>query len=385
MKPVSSPSSSKQQESLSILIIGAGLAGLTCAILLRRNGYRVTVIEKKQFPFHRVCGEYVSNEVLPFLKSLNLDIQQFNPSKISNLIISSTSGKSLEMPLEMGGFGLSRYLFDDYLYKEARSLGVEFVFAKANEIRFADEHFSVDISTGTSLSADLLVAAYGKRSNLDQKLNRKFFYQRSPFMGVKYHIKTDMARDLIRLDNFKGGYCGTCKIENDLYNLCYLTETKNLKRHGSIANMEQDVLFKNPHLKEIFKNSEFILDKPEVINEISFEKKQLVEDHILFCGDSAGMITPLCGNGMAMAIHSGKTLADCIIQNGKVLTPDGRVKLERNYAQSWENKFAFRLRAGRNIQKLFLNFNLSHVALRVLRNSSILANLMVRSTHGESF
>lgn len=385
MKPVSATVGSEQQGSLSILIIGAGLAGLTCAILLQKNGYRVTVIEKKQFPFHRVCGEYVSNEVLPFLTSLNLDIQQFNPSKISKLIVSSTSGKSLEMPLQMGGFGLSRYVFDEYLYQEARSLGVEFVLAKANDIRFANEHFTVNLSTGTSLTGDLALAAYGKRSNLDQKLNRRFFYQRSPFMGVKYHIKTDMANDLIRLDNFKGGYGGTCKIEDDLYNLCYLTETKNLKLHGSIAGMEQDVLFKNPHLKQIFNNSEFVFEKPEVINEISFEKKQLVEDHILFCGDSAGMITPLCGNGMAMAIHSGKTLADCIIQNGKVLNTVRRLELERNYTTSWESKFSIRLKAGRNIQKLFLNFNLSSVAVGALRNSTFLSNLMVRSTHGESF
>ena len=41
------------------IIIGGGLAGLTCAILLQKNGYEVTLIEKKKYPFHRVCGEYV--------------------------------------------------------------------------------------------------------------------------------------------------------------------------------------------------------------------------------------------------------------------------------------------------------------------------------------
>ena len=33
-------------------------------------------------------------------------------------------------------------------------------------------------------------------------------------------------------------------------------------------------------------------------------------------GDAAGMITPLCGNGMAMAIHSAKILTDLIIEHG---------------------------------------------------------------------
>ena len=57
-----------------------------------------------------------------------------------------------------------------------------------------------------------------------------------------------------------------------------------------------------------------LFEKPEVINEITFEKQDPVSNHILMCGDAAGMITPLCGNGMAMAIHSAKILSGLIIE-----------------------------------------------------------------------
>ena len=385
MKPVFSSVFPKGEKTLSIGIIGAGLAGLTSAILLRRHGYRVTVIEKKRFPFHRVCGEYVSNEVLPFLKSLNIDIKCLNASRISRLLLSSTVGKSMEAPLETGGFGISRYVFDHYLYQEALALGVEFIFEKANNIVLRDELFSIDLSSGTIVPCHLAIAAYGKRANLDQKLNRSFFYRRSPYTGVKYHIKSDLPDDMIRLDSFKGGYCGTCKIEDDLYNLCYLTETKNLKTHGSISEMERKVLFKNPHVRQIFENSDFVFEKPEVINEISFERKSLVEDHILFCGDAAGMITPLCGNGMAVAIHSGKILAECIIANGTEISPANRLQLENNYRREWENQFALRLNTGRYIQKLFLNPRFSHSVIGVLKRFKFLSGMMIKSTHGKSF
>ena len=385
MRPDSSSLLSAGKKTLSIGIIGAGLAGLTSAILLRKRGYPVTIIEKKEFPFHRVCGEYVSNEVLLFFKSLEIDISQFNPSSISRLTISSAAGRLVEIPLEMGGFGISRYVFDNYLYQEAKASGVEFILAKANNITFENEQFTIDLSSGTALHCDLAIAAYGKRTNLDQKLNRAFFYQRSPYMGVKYHIKTDLPQDMIRLDNFEGGYCGTCKIEDDLYNLCYLTKTENLKGHKSISGMEHKILFKNPHLKKIFSNAEFILDKPEVINEISFEKKTLVEGHILFCGDAAGMITPLCGNGMAMAIHSGKLLAECIIQSGSYIDPASRLSLERNYKNQWENQFAMRLKAGRYIQKLLMHPQFSNLAINLLKSSNRLSEMVVKSTHGKSF
>ena len=373
------------KKELSVGIIGAGLAGLTAAILLRKQGYQVTIIEKKVFPFHRVCGEYVSNEVLLFFNSMQIDIRQFNPSSISKLTISSISGKLVDIPLQMGGFGISRYVLDNHLYLEAKALGVDFIPAKANNITFDNEQFTIDLSSEPAFQCDLAIAAYGKRSNLDQKLNRAFFYERSPYMGVKYHIKTDLPQDVIRLDNFEGGYCGTCKIEDDLYNLCYLTKTENLRSNKDIAGMEHQILFKNPHLKQIFRNAEFVLDKPEVINEISFERKTLVESHILFCGDAAGMITPLCGNGMAMAIHSAKLLAECIIQSGRYINPASRLALARNYQNQWHKQFAMRLKAGRYIQKLLMHPQLSNLAINLLKSSNRLSEMVVKSTHGKSF
>ena len=58
------------QQKPKIIVIGGGLAGLTSAILLAKANFDITLIERKQYPFHRVCGEYISNEVLPFLKTV---------------------------------------------------------------------------------------------------------------------------------------------------------------------------------------------------------------------------------------------------------------------------------------------------------------------------
>jgi menaquinone-9 beta-reductase len=65
------------------------LAGLVSAIGLAGQGLSVTVVEKKAYPFHKVCGEYVSNEVLPFLGSLGADISTLQPARISHFLLSS--------------------------------------------------------------------------------------------------------------------------------------------------------------------------------------------------------------------------------------------------------------------------------------------------------
>ncbi|HEY0899945.1 MAG TPA: NAD(P)/FAD-dependent oxidoreductase, partial [Sphingobacteriaceae bacterium] len=285
----------------NVVIVGAGLAGLSTGLVLNRLGHAVTILEKKSFPFHKVCGEYVSNEVLPFLGSFGIDIRQTNAASLTRFKVTSTQGKQVELPLDMGGFGLSRYRFDELLFKQAVAAGVSFrTETKVTDIRFVENNFLVQLADSSELSADLVIGAYGKRSNLDQKLHRRFFYNRSPYMGVKYHIRSDFPVDLIQLDLFRGGYSGICKIEDDRYSLCYLSITENLKQHASIAEMEQHVLFQNPFFRDHYQNAEFLPEPAEIINQVTFEQKPLVENHILFCGDSAGMISPLCGNGMAM-------------------------------------------------------------------------------------
>lgn len=370
----------------SIFIIGGGLAGISNAILLSRAGFMVSLAERKNYPFHKVCGEYVSYEVLPFLSDLGLHPEDLNASSIHKLVISSPSGNQLKTPLEMGGFGISRYTLDHALYQIALAEGVQFITGeKINDISFESEQFNIH-SANNSYHADIVIAAYGKRSNLDQKLNRQFFYKRSPYMAVKYHIRTDFPADTIRLDNFEGGYCGLNKIEGDLYCLCYLSENRHLKKYGTITEMEHKVLMKNPFLKTTFEQSEFIWDKPETINEIAFESKPLIENHILMCGDTAGMIAPLCGNGMAMAFHAAKILAHTIIDHcNNGFDEKIRYSIEQAYQMQWYQQFAFRLSKGRVIQRLFGHHLLSEVAIGSLKHFPALKRYLVRQTHGNEF
>ena len=374
------------QQKPKIIVIGGGLAGLTSAILLAKANFDITLIERKQYPFHRVCGEYISNEVLPFLKSIGFNPEDYGAAQINRLKVTSTSGNSLNSQLDLGAFGISRYQLDQSLYQIALKEGVKFMLNhKVLDVNFNDELFEVELSNQV-LTADLVIGSFGKRSNLDQKLQRKFFYQRSPYIGVKYHIKTDFPDNLIQLDNFKGGYCGISKIEQDLYCLCYLAQNKYVKEYGSVKAMEENILYQNQHLKHVFQNSQFVWSQPEVINEISFERKSLIETHILMCGDTAGMIAPLCGNGMAIAIHSGKILADSIIKNCSIgIDKNIRFNLEQQYQIAWNNQFATRLKVGRGIQNLFGNNFLTQMAINGLNLFPTLAKQIVKRTHGKPF
>jgi flavin-dependent dehydrogenase len=370
-----------------IIIVGGGLAGLFNAILLNRAGLQVTVIERKSYPFHRVCGEYISNEVIPFLAGLDIDLNQLDVARINRLEVTAVSGTVLSKKLDLGGFGLSRYTFDNYLYHKALAEGVSFLLdTKVEDIQFRDGQFEVTIP-GKVLTAPLVIGSFGKRSNLDQKLKRDFFYKRSPYLAVKFHIRANFPSDLIQLNNYKDGYCGVSKIEGDRYCMCYLAHRDDLRKYGTLAELEKNIICANPYLKKTFDNAEFLLDKPEVINEISFEKKQPVEGHILMSGDTAGMIAPLCGNGMTMAIHSAKILSETILQyyNRGSFDPRKRTLIEQAYTAAWEDKFARRLWVGRQLQKVFGANSMTTLSLKTLNAIPPLADYLMSKTHGQPF
>jgi menaquinone-9 beta-reductase len=367
----------------SVVIIGGGLSGLIAAHCLIRKNISVTVLEKKEYPFHRVCGEYISNETIPFLKSLEIFPHQFNPPAINQLQLTSVNGREAILNLDLGGFGISRYSFDHFLYEKAKELGVQFhLNTEADSVAYENDQFEIK-SLKESFRADVVIGSFGKRSKMDVSLERNFIQKRSPYVGVKYHIRTQHPDNRIALHNFKNGYCGISNIEEGKSTLCYLTHRDNVKRFGNIKTMEEEVVYKNPFLKSIFTNSKFLYDKPEVINEISFETKSPIEDHILMSGDAAGMITPLCGNGMAMAIHAAKIVSEQVIEfcNNKI----SRAQLEGEYAKRWNSLFANRLWVGRQIQNLFGSEWTSNLAVNLARYSKPVAAFLVKKTHGVPF
>lgn len=368
------------------IIVGGGLAGLANTIRLAEAGLKVALFEKNTYPFHKVCGEYISNESRPYLQSLGLDLEALGAVDLNQFRLTSPRGNSLRLSLGLGGFGISRYRLDNALYQRALALDAEVLTGQSiRQIQQINpQTWEVENHLHEVFQAKVIIGSYGKRSNLDASLKRAFFQKRSPYIGVKYHIRyPEHPNNEIALHNFKNGYCGISRIEDDKYCLCYLSRRENLKQHENIAAMEAAILAENPFLADIFAQAEFLYDKPKVINEISFAPKVLVEQGILMCGDTAGMIAPLCGNGMSMALHSSKLLSDLLIAHfaGKI----SRQSLEADYQKQWRKLFSTRLWVGRNVQKMFGHPQLTELLLNSAALAKPLARQLVRLTHGKAF
>jgi len=365
-----------------VIIIGGGLAGLTAAIHLSKIGFQVTVIEKNSYPKHKVCGEYISNEVLPYFSWLDLKISELQPTAIDKLEFSTLNGKVINSELPLGGFGVSRYALDLFLYEKAVADGCLMIQDTVENIIFKENRFTITTSNKTERETEMVIGAFGKRSNVDQKLNRDFIQNKSSWLAVKAHYSGGFPNDLVGLHNFKGGYCGVSKVENNKINICYLADYNTFKQYKNIEEYQDKVVSQNPKMKAIFDNSKLLFDKPITISQISFSKKEAVENHILMIGDTAGLIHPLCGNGMAMAIHSAKIVSELIGDyfSGEIKS---RVELEKRYFNEWEMNFSKRLKIGRLLSKLLQKQSLSYVLLRILVRFPFLLPIVIKKTHGK--
>jgi flavin-dependent dehydrogenase len=368
--------------------IGGGLAGLTAAINLAKSGYRILLFEKESYPFHKVCGEYISMESWDYLVRLGLPLADMQLPRIKKLLVTAPIGITLEQDLPLGGFGISRYLLDETLMHIAKKNDVIVMNpAKVESVAFDGKQFTINSTAGV-FTCTCCCGSYGKRSNLDRIWKRPFILKKpnplNHFIGVKYHIAGHFNTDQIALHNFSDGYCGLSKIEGDRYCLCYLTTAENLKRSGnSIETMEREILSKNPHLEKIISERQSFYEQPITISQVSFNKKTQVENHVLMLGDAAGLIAPLSGNGMSMAMHSGK-LAVAVVEDF-LEKKISRVEMEKRYQKQWKQLFAGRLVTGRLIQRVFGKPTTTNMFLWMMKKTPNLSQWLIRQTHGNPF
>jgi flavin-dependent dehydrogenase len=163
-----------------------------------------------------------------------------------------------------------------------------------------------------------------------------------------------------------------------------MTTAGNLKKsNNSVEQLEQCILMDNPHLKEIFTSCTRIKEFPITISQINFLSKTKIENHVIMIGDAAGLITPLCGNGMSIALHTGKIVSRLVILflMGKIT----RANLEKQYSREWDSHFSNRLRRGRQLQWFFGREWTSNSFVSFFKVFPFLAKRVIRMTHGRPF
>ncbi len=329
--------------TVDVAIVGAGPGGSTLASLLARRGYSVALIDRDAFPRDKLCGEFLSYDALPIIDALGINLG--DAPRIERCRVVSRH-RVYEFPFPHAARGVSRMLLDDTLLRCAVTSGARSITSMATAVA----RHSVTLEDGL-VNAAVVVGAWGRWGRFDQQLGRAFVRDRSHRnFGFKRHYRGAGAEGVIELYSFAHGYLGVNDVEDGITNICGLVHARRLQGHkGRWDAFVETIRSEEPSLEAMYARyvpaqDGFLSSEPVI-----FRARSAVEEGIFMIGDASGVIDPLTGNGMAMALQSAVVALPFIVE---ALNGGDRVTSENGYRARHAHLFGRRIAWSRRVALL---------------------------------
>lgn len=315
---------SRQTAVRRVLVVGAGVAGLSAAIALARRGIEVQVIEQVPHWAASGAGLTLGAATLRALQQLGVlpevarrghtheGIQVCDVQGQPLRFIQSPALPDAQVP---GAGGILRSVLHDILLQEAQRLGVAVRLGlKAEQIEFNAEQAQVRLSDGSSQAWELVVGAEGLASGLREQ----FFPEASPprFTGQGcWRVVVPRPAAIANRHFFLGGPCKvglTPVSEQQMY--LFLLEhvpTKPWRDPATQVEELRELLagYGGPlaQLRDGLHPKSSVVYRPL---EAHFLGACWHRERLVLIGDAAHATTPQLAAGAGMGIEDGLVLGD---------------------------------------------------------------------------
>lgn len=309
-----------------IIIIGAGIAGLTAAISLKKLGYKIVVYESSTTIKGIGAGLGLASNALKALQFLGLDqgISSIG-TKVTASHIRDSRGRTVAIAdatlvseEDNQNFAVHRKDLHQYLYEQLEKNEVIPNKKLVNFTQSKEEVF-VEFEDGTSDTADYLIATDGVGSTVRQQLLPNSKPRYAGYTCWRAIIKNPGLKLTDSSETWgKEGRFGYVALPN---NLIYWYACINTHKH-EVRNYTVKDLCKNfqNYYHPIPKILSDTLDKDLLQNDIVDIKPihQFCFERILLMGDAAHATTPNMGQGACMALEDVAVLINELKQTTDV-------------------------------------------------------------------
>ena len=332
----------RRANEFDLAIVGGGPAGTSCAITAARLGASVGLFEAKDFPRHRVCGEFVSAESLNVLAGLLQDVPAaeriFQTAPVIDRTRLLLGQRVIDAPVAPPALSISRYDLDALLWDAARRAGAA---AHPNcEVVGSDGDgpFTLRMSCGRVKAKALIVAA-GRWSQFtaDRTVSAG-----PKWIGLKAHFEESWTETCTDLYFFANGYCGVQPVTPGVVNACAMVRSDR-------ATSLEDVWKLHPRLARRAANWRAIM-QPVSTAPLIYRQPQPVRGNMIFVGDAAAFIDPFAGDGISIALRSGSVAAHCVCNF--LMGPAALSEAVGLYQQDYSHHFAPLLSAASRVRYL---------------------------------
>ncbi len=353
-----------------LAIIGGGPAGSSAAIAAARLGASVVLLEARSFPRHKVCGEFVSPEALDVLASLlqNLPagralLDGAPPIDRTRLFLGT---RTIEAPVSPPALSITRYDLDAQLWMAAQDAGV--VTRTDCEVTAAEGGgpFRLITSSG-NVSAKALIIAAGRWSQFTPD---RTIPAGPRWIGMKCHFRELSPSPATDLYFFENGYCGVQPVATDVINACAMVRSDRATSLPEVLALHAKLAERAAGWKPV--------TQPVSTAPLIYRSPQPVRGSVLFAGDAAAFIDPFVGDGISIALRSGRLAAQCVC---RFLSSEIRLgESVALYQEDYSRQFAPLLSAASRMRSLLSLPGLAQAtAFELLRLPGVMP-LVIRKT-----
>lgn len=372
-------------DRVDALVVGAGPAGSGAARLLAASGWKTVVIERRSFPRHKVCGEFLSPEAGFALRELGLEeaAAALSPVKIGRVRIHAAGGRPLEVPLPSAAMGISRHALDAALLDAARRAGAEVRTGTAvlRIHREADGYVCAIRRNGAeeTIRTRIVIGAWGAGARRTFADPRAAAPAASGRLGVKIHVAGIDIADTTEMFWFPGGYLGLSPIPGGHVNAAALLDPRAFGGGlASAADWIDAAAGRHPVLARLWSGAVPLPGTQAAAAPVIIDRRPLAWGTCPLIGDAALRIPPLCGDGMSIALRSAAVCARLV--DRRLRGDISEVEWRREYERFFRMECAGPLRFGRLMQTLLAHPAAARVLLAAGRAVPDWAAGMVRRT-----
>jgi flavin-dependent dehydrogenase len=366
-----------------LIVVGGGPAGTSAAITAVRNGARVLILERGIFPRHKVCGEFVSAESLDLLARLLLS-QQSRLLQEAVRIAGARfyiDGRVLHTTIIPPAASIARLDLDAALWDSAQHDGVDTRQRITVQGVVGMGPFRV-ITTSGDFETRALLNASGRWSNLSPRpaTNGR---RMEKWLGLKAHFVENAPQASVDLYFFEGGYCGVQPV-NPGTQSAGQENTRQQRVNASamvradVASTLPQVFACHPALHERSRNWQPLSD-PVSTSPLTFLNPEPVRNGILMAGDAVAFVDPFVGDGISLALRSGRLAAECLVPFFRGVMP--LPEAARAYSAFYRQRLAPVFRTSSRIRRMMgLPPLLRKPLLSVLEKTPSVTEYLVRKT-----
>jgi flavin-dependent dehydrogenase len=313
-----------------LAVIGGGPAGSSSAITAARLGARVLLLEARDFPRHKVCGEFVSAEALDVLGGLlqaaSTSEALFSKAPVVDRTRIFQGSRVVEATVSPPALSIPRYDLDSELWTAAQASGVE---RRAHsEVLSVEGDGPFQLQTSSvSFMAKALVAAAGRWSQLTPD---RTIPPGPKWIGLKAHFRETNPAPSSDLYFFEKGYCGVQPVAKGTVNACAMVRSDLATTLPQVFQLNPSLAERASGWKQLFPT---VSTAPLV-----YRTPLATRGNVVFAGDAAAFIDPFVGDGISIALRSGQVAAQSINKflSGETTLGESVAHYQREYERQFE-------------------------------------------------